>query len=273
MLFHSLQRVQTTKKFVVMYRNVSEANIRRLQAFGVELVPNLPHDIIMLSSDKDMEERDQKLMSKLRVWELVQYTKIVQMDSDMVVLRNIDELFRMPAVAACPMSDNDEKILFFQRAGPALSDFIRLDDKGPDLDLLPNWSGLNSGIVVLKPSREIFKEMMAELTLYPKRVCCPSQEFVYNFFDKRGEYFRLPMVYNVRRTRQQNDPRQSELLEKYAKVYHYVHHVKPWEMSPENRTLAFVSDWWSLSDDVNRILTEKGLGVAELPKWDDNKST
>lgn len=272
MLFHSLKLSGTKKKFVVMYRAVRESNLARLRDFGVELIPNHPLEISLLSSDNEMEERDQKLMSKLRVWELVQFTKVVQMDSDMVVLKNIDELFRMPEISASPMSDDDEKILFFEHAGTKLSDFVKLDpnDKGV---LLPGWSGLNSGVVVLEPSLATFSEMMRELSAYPRRVCCPSQEFLYNFFEKRHRYFRLPMIYNARRLGNLGDARSRHLLTKHAKVYHYVHQVKPWATPPENRTMDFVDAWWALSVQVDNLLKKAGLGLVETDQPDAIRRT
>lgn len=262
MLFQSLRLTGTKKRFAAMHRGVRESNLQRLREFGVDLVPNEPLDIPLLSSDQDMEERDQKLMSKLRVWELVQYSKVVQMDSDMVVLHNVDELFRMPEISATPMSDNDEKILFFERGGTRLTDFVRLDPND-NRALLPGWSGLNSGVVVLEPSLQTFAELMKELAAYPRRVCCPSQEFLYNFFERRNRYYRLPLVYNTRRIGNLGDARTSQLLTANAKVYHFVHQVKPWATPPENRTLDFVDAWWALSLQVDNALRRAGLGIVE----------
>jgi len=262
-LFHSLSKVKTKRKFVAMVRNVSESNLLRLKSFGVEIVKNEPLDIELLASVEDMEDRDQKLMSKLRVWELVQYQKIVQMDSDMIALQNVDELFEMPEISACPMSDDDEKILFYERAGIHPRDYIKLEAIPENPRLLPGWSGLNSGIVVLKPSLETFNDMMSQLSKYPRRLCCPSQEFLYNYFERKRSFFRLPTVYNTRRLGNLKDARQSQLFEQYAKVYHFVYHVKPWENAPGNRTFPLVNDWWKLSDEVDEIMKKKGLGIVE----------
>lgn len=263
-LFHSLLKSGTKRNLVAMYRNLSENNIARLRRLGVTLIPNNPLDIMFISSDEGMEERDQKLFSKLRVWELVEYTKVVQMDSDMVVLKNIDELFRLPEITASAMSDTDEKIIFFERAGVKLSDYIRL--QGLDSPrLLPGWSGLNSGIVVLKPSLETFHDMMQQLSQYPKRVCCPSQEFIYNYFEQQGGFFRLPLVYNTRRLSNLDigDPRQLKLLLPQAKVFHYVFHVKPWSIPPGEQRVDFVEHWWKLSEEVDKFLIKEGLGIVE----------
>ena len=46
--------------------------------------------------------RFDKVFTKLRVWELEEFDKVVLLDADMVVLQNIDELFDRPELAAAP---------------------------------------------------------------------------------------------------------------------------------------------------------------------------
>ena len=65
--------------------------------------------------------RFDKVFTKLRAWELVEFDKVVLLDADMVVLKTIDELFDRPELSAAP-------------------DF-----------LLPDR--FNSGTLVLEPSR------------------------------------------------------------------------------------------------------------------------
>ncbi|KAL5566093.1 hypothetical protein UlMin_029257 [Ulmus minor] len=73
--------------------------------------------------------------SKLRIWELIEYDKIIFVDSDLIILNNIDHLFVHPQLSA---SAND-KVLF------------------------------NSGLMVIEPSKCLFKcltEKMAHLASY-----------------------------------------------------------------------------------------------------------
>ncbi|XP_014500490.1 UDP-glucuronate:xylan alpha-glucuronosyltransferase 2 [Vigna radiata var. radiata] len=64
--------------------------------------------------------------SKLRLWQLTDYDKIIFIDSDIIVLRNLDILFRFPQISA---TGNDQSIF-------------------------------NSGIMVIEPSKCTFGELM-----------------------------------------------------------------------------------------------------------------
>ena len=59
-----------------------------------------------------MVKRDQILWTKLRVWQLDDYDKVVMIDADMLVLKNVDELFKMPELSACSMIEKGEKIQY-----------------------------------------------------------------------------------------------------------------------------------------------------------------
>ncbi|WVY93130.1 hypothetical protein V8G54_032218 [Vigna mungo] len=64
--------------------------------------------------------------SKLRIWELTNYDKIIYIDSDLVLLKNLDHLFVYPQLSAAP----NHKVLF------------------------------NSGLMVIEPSQCMFQQMM-----------------------------------------------------------------------------------------------------------------
>jgi len=82
----------------------------------------------------DREHRWFSTYSKLAVFNQVQYEKIIYLDADMVVLRNIDNLFLYPHMAAT--------------------------NAGGQLPRKILWTHMNSGIFVLKPSRSLFTDMM-----------------------------------------------------------------------------------------------------------------
>jgi glycogenin glucosyltransferase len=72
---------------------------------------------------------------KLRVFQLLEYEKIVFVDADAIVIQNIDELFERPFFAAAP-------------------DFFMPDR-------------FNSGVMVLDPSEAVFGELLASLGTLP----------------------------------------------------------------------------------------------------------
>ncbi|KAI9098964.1 hypothetical protein K1719_024731 [Acacia pycnantha] len=68
--------------------------------------------------------------SKLRIWQLTEYDKIIFIDSDFLVLKNMDDFFAYPQLSAAP---ND--VVFF-----------------------------NSGLMIIEPSKCMFKELMRRVS-------------------------------------------------------------------------------------------------------------
>ena len=69
--------------------------------------------------------------TKLHVWNLVEYEKVVYIDADTLIMSNIDELFRRPPFAAAP-------------------------------DVFPP-DKFNAGVMVVKPSKDTFQDMVARI--------------------------------------------------------------------------------------------------------------
>jgi hypothetical protein len=104
---------------------------------------------------------------KLRAWQLTEFDKVVYLDPDTLVLRNVDELFERPELSAAP------------------------DSLWPDR--------FDSGVMVLAPSEKTFEHMLAAA---PGAGTCygGEQGFLNAFFPGwyRGpEERRLPVEYNL----------------------------------------------------------------------------
>ncbi|KAH8490937.1 hypothetical protein H0E87_023173 [Populus deltoides] len=66
--------------------------------------------------------------SKLRLWQITDYDKVIFIDADLIVLKNIDKFFAYPQLSAAP----NDKVLF------------------------------NSGVMVIEPSTCLFEDMMSK---------------------------------------------------------------------------------------------------------------
>ncbi|KAJ3074926.1 hypothetical protein HDU98_009804 [Podochytrium sp. JEL0797] len=254
-LFAALKAVKSKGDYVAMTYDVSAANLEKLHSHGIKTIPMHPLNAskYYMTSRKrpETESRDAILWSKLRAWQLVAYDKVIMLDSDLLVLENVDELFEMPEVAASAMVHASEKISFYKSAEYGMKPGNKIDRKTRDPELLEGWSGLNSGVTVLKPSNETFTRLLTELSILPNRPCCPSQEFIYNFFEERKQYFRLPAVYNARSISGGGSDSDeldatAAALKRHMKIYHFVG-TKPWkkrDMSAMNRL------WWRYYDEI-----------------------
>lgn len=149
---------------------------------------------------------------KLRLWEMEQYEKVVFLDADTLVIRNIDRLFAYPEFAAAP------------NLYESLADFHRL----------------NSGVFVAQPSRRTFETMLARLEqpdVFWKRT---DQTFLEAYFP---DWHGLPYIYNTLQYVWFNLP----LLWDWARV-HVIHYQyeKPWEENHPRRDQLqpLIDVWW-----------------------------
>jgi glycogenin glucosyltransferase len=78
-----------------------------------------------------------KTLSKLLIFDLVQFEKLVYLDADMLVLSNIDSLFEAPNLSAV--------------------------NSGGMLDEFASWRELNSGLLVIEPRAGLSAEILAQL--------------------------------------------------------------------------------------------------------------
>ncbi|XP_021742962.1 UDP-glucuronate:xylan alpha-glucuronosyltransferase 2-like isoform X1 [Chenopodium quinoa] len=193
--------------------------------------------------------------SKFRLWQLTDYDKLVFIDSDIVVLRNLDLLFYFPQITA---TGNDGSIF-------------------------------NSGIMVLEPSNCTFRTLMGlrkEITSYNGG----DQGFLNEVF---VWWHRLPRRVNFLKNFWSNSSLEASvknhLFEADPPKLYSIHYLglKPWLCYRDydcNWDVAdqhiYASDvahkrWWKLHDSMDAKL-QKFCALTKLRKrdleWDRNKA-
>ncbi len=148
---------------------------------------------------------------KLRLWELEQYEKIVFLDADTLVIRNIDRLFGFPEFVAAP------------NVYESLADFHRM----------------NSGVFVAQPNRRTFESMLTRLdqpgAFWPRT----DQTFLQAFFP---DWDGLPYIYNTLQYVWFKLPQLWDWQRIHVIHYQY---EKPWETPhPKRQQLAPLIDLW-----------------------------
>jgi alpha-N-acetylglucosamine transferase len=196
--------------------DVSETARLRLVAQGwrlreVEPIGNPARDLLL--------PRFVNVFTKLRVWELTEYRKVVFLDGDTVVLRNVDELFDRPSLAAAP-------------------DF-----------LLPDR--FSSGVMVIDPCRahlDAMLELMRQLGSYDGG----DQGFLNEVVDWYAlpASHRLPAAYNTPHFLFQFMATHRVLRERLLADVKIVHYVvqKPWQSAAVTGASAL---WWQFYDHAH----------------------
>ena len=126
----SLKQTNTTRKLVIMYTedaDISPVIIDSMKnKMGAELILV---ETIYFNSAKNMFI---ETYTKFNIFKLIQFNKVIFLDADIVILKNIDHLFSVPAPAA------------------SLDIYLSMQ----------NRFMFNSGVMVLSPSIETFNEII-----------------------------------------------------------------------------------------------------------------
>jgi alpha-N-acetylglucosamine transferase len=251
-LHHSLRQTDTKWPLVVMVTDaISPAQRETLQMLGCVIQPvesiyphaNLPHHYASVQFGETW--------TKLRAWQLTEFARIVLLDADMLVLRNMDELFLLDlgphdlaASHACRC--NPDKISTYPVDWQPENCHYSWQERG---DSAPEHLDryLNSGLLVLTPDDAIFEQMSTEiatiddLSAYP----FPEQDFLNEFFAKR--WMALSHTYNALKTL----PYQHSALWRWHEIknLHYIL-AKPWKrnlaQAAHERDRYYTLDkfWW-----------------------------
>ncbi|XP_027349552.1 putative UDP-glucuronate:xylan alpha-glucuronosyltransferase 4 [Abrus precatorius] len=165
--------------------------------------------------------------SKLRIWQLTMYDKVIFIDSDLLVLNNIDHLFVYPQLSAAP----NEYTIF------------------------------NSGLMIIEPSQCMFETMM-EKTNKVRSYNGGDQGFLNQIFTW---WHRLPTKLNYLKVFHQSDSEKRHEVPDDVDVIHYLG-LKPWmcyrdydcNWDVQERQI-FASDsahkrWWQVYDAMPKQL-------------------
>lgn len=148
---------------------------------------------------------------KLRLWQLTEYERIIFIDADAIVLKNIDKLFGYPELSAAP------------NVYETLADFHRM----------------NSGVFVARPSEETFVRMLAMLDQPDAFWQRTDQTFLQAFFP---DWHGLPVYFNMLQYVWFTMPALWDW--KSISVLHY-QYEKPWETNhPKAEKLKPLIDLW-----------------------------
>ena len=141
LLIESMSRVNTYYPLHVLINDeVSAASIEILDQLGVthELVPTIPTPPDIYQHNLNFEPNTaatwRNCWTKFHIFNLTQFDKIVFLDADILILKNLDHLFNCPHMTSC------------------------LD--GEYFNLWPGWDHFNSGCIVIEPSKKLFDDIL-----------------------------------------------------------------------------------------------------------------
>lgn len=227
-LYRSLLAVDSKYPLCCLLSCVIEKDVEdRLVHEGISCIRLSGHSInSSVNPDNDRFSNWNYSFDKLRIWGLTQYEKIVFLDSDMLILKNLDHLFDCEAFSGVIA--------------------------GQSFPGHENWQDINSGLMVIIPDKKIESEL---LSLMPKVVesyrangrLVGDQDVLHNYLaddwrnnknlhlDEGYNIFADCLTYYINNLGYSFDGQEGKPIS----VVHFIGKYKPW-MRPSTKDLFWL---------------------------------
>ncbi|XP_057782277.1 galactinol synthase 1-like [Salvia miltiorrhiza] len=191
--------------------------------------------------------------SKLRIWEFVDYTKMIYLDGDIQVYENIDHLFDLEDGYLYAVMD-----CFCEKTWSHTRQYkIGYCQQCPEKVTWPAEMGappalyFNAGMFVFEPSLATYESLLDTLKITTP-TCFAEQDFLNMFF--KDVYKPIPNVYNLVLAMLWRHPENVQLEQ--VKVVHYcAAGSKPWRYTGKEENMQredikmLVEKWWDIYND------------------------
>ncbi|KAK2820047.1 hypothetical protein FQN49_007773 [Arthroderma sp. PD_2] len=272
-LDYSLKRSGSRYPLVALYTDtLPSEGLATLEARGIP-TRHIPYLLPSTHRDYNNDTRFYDCWSKLASFSLVEFERVVQLDSDMLVLLNMDELMDLElddaalggqgqrVFAAChacvcnPMNKPHYPTDWLPRNCAYTSQHDTPDQaqtQGP----LPTAgvSMLNGGLLVLNPSEKIYNSILCRLQdpTATARYAFADQSLLSDLYP--GRWVPLPYIYNALKPMRWEGIHTDIWKDDKIKNIHYILSPKPWdeegvagckgECVEEVPELHETHDWW-----------------------------
>ena len=233
-LCKSLQNVGTKYQFVILvpyeYQIRKEIHVDiESSFFNIIRVESLDYPSIKYSN-----ERYKSCLNKIHIWNLIQYEKVCWLDSDIIIMQNIDDIFNIEL--------NKNQIIGV--LGCLCNVF-----KNPSLPTLPNICPfnnseniyLNAGLFIIIPCTDTYNELLQIKYEYP---FCEQDAFNYYFKDN---IITISSTFNYLNHLHFIHP---HISYDNVHVFHFGYN-KPWESTGEPIYAKYYTYWKTLYDEVH----------------------
>ena len=123
----------------------------------------------------------------LFAYQLIQYKKICLIESDTIILNNIDDIFKLKTPSALVYIDKENQNNYLK------NDKINLD-VNKILSTCANKSYMNGGALLIKPSIAKYKLYIKTIKIIIEKKCCNPNETLFLIVNKT--IYNLPLKYN-----------------------------------------------------------------------------
>ncbi|KAI1381624.1 glycosyltransferase family 8 protein [Hypoxylon crocopeplum] len=264
-LHHSLRRHRSKYRLVVMVTRAVEEDTEYMEAFAAAGIPTIVVDKI------EPAPRDGKInkgtWEKLAPWSFTQYERVVLLDSDQIILQNIDDMMSVDipegwiaSTHACTC--NPRKLPHYSKDWvPANCAFTAANQAtGEPAPITPesprNHHLLNSGTVIVQPSEPQFDALMHAMNTHPDvpNMLFFDQDLLAIVYKDRWK----PLPYHYNALKPMRDCHAALWRDDHVKILHYILN-KPWKSRAYDANDTIESThklWWDEFALVEKEWTE-----------------
>ncbi|KAH6652881.1 glycosyltransferase family 8 protein [Truncatella angustata] len=281
----SLKQQKSKYPLVALYTDTfPESGLAVLKARGV---PAQRIEYLLPTQGKDYsnDPRFYDCWSKLTPFSLAQYKRVVQLDSDMLVLRNMDELMEMDLDEPSDVEKGVGSRVF--AAGHACvcnplkkphypKDWVKENcafthqhpdpEKAQTEGIDPSVGPLgfmNGGLQVVNPSKAVFKQIVDFMENHAVNMDFADQSVLSDLY--RGRWVPLPYIYNALKTMRWEGVHDPIWRDESVKNVHYILAPKPWDEVDEQGNFIGKDEshaWWVRVNN-ERLKAESENGVPK----------
>ncbi|KAJ6437122.1 glycosyltransferase family 8 [Purpureocillium lavendulum] len=285
-LAHSLRTAGSAYPLLALYTDSFPAEgLAALAARGIP-AQRIPYLLPSTSKDYSNDPRFYDCWSKLAPFSLTEYARVVQLDSDMLVLANMDELMDLeldepPATAAAstgrrvfaaghacvcnplakphyPKDWVPQNCAFTSQHGdPDSAQTVAADPSVGPLGFM------NGGLQVVNPSAVLYRQIIDHMEADAANMDFADQSLLSDLY--RGRWVPLPYIYNALKTLRWPGVHDAIWRDDRVKNLHYILSPKPWDEIDDKGQWTGTDEthkWWI---DVNsdRKAAERKQGIPD----------
>ena len=179
---------------------INKKNLKIVEADKIYYNGNRKDKILDRYGKKD---ESWKMFTKINIWKQIDYSKLIYLDADTIVLKNIDELFDYDELAAVS-------------GGSAML----------------NYTGIEAGVLVVKPDIQTYNDIIEALSADSYDIRMSDQSFLNDYFS-HGIINPIPETFNRMWKKNRNPGKFS--------IFHF-NGSKPW-IEPSSLDYNSLSLW------------------------------
>lgn len=225
-LAKSLHKNSKNSQLHVINIDMSDDSLKRLKNLRCDILcpPYLTSKTCKPQSYRENKNFAHNCFNKFHIWNQ-EFDKIIYLDADTIVIKNIDHLFDLNCVFA---------------AGSKFSTTY-VHGRATSAEWLPSL--FNAGVLVIKPDKKTYEELL----LYKDTVETPddpSDQGLLNYYFA-DRWHRLHPIYNFTKRVYDVSPSTFKQLKKDICVLHYTLD-KPWKQKTNNELNDI---WWNIYEN------------------------